>query len=258
MSISIAKSIKIGLLASLITLSGCGGGSDSSSTSTSDPSATARPIATNNLRIYQSGDSIQYDVTANISIGGVIQDTFIGTISYTVTLQAGPVDPAGVLHSIFSSSTNLTASNGAPSTNVTTTYFEQDAVGNMNFYGDSTDGWITTPASGFYTGSKSPLTSPDSWAGSFITQNGTATNYSTTVVNKEFVATGSGSFETFKVIDNLSSTDANGITSSLTSTQYVVPSIGAVKVIEAESKNTTNGLQTITVTAIMSTTNIPF
>jgi len=152
-----------------------------------------------------------------------------------------------------------TLTNGAPFTSNATTYVSQDAGGSLFLHGNSTGGWITTPASGFVPGLISPIVAPASWANIYTLQNGDSISDTVTVTGRATVSTGLGSFETFQVQTTGTTTLAAGGSYQYTSTSYIVPSIGTVKLTIAETiTNNLGAVTTLSLTLSASTTNIAY
>jgi len=70
----------VGMMIGVLLLAGCGGGGSAGAPS-------AKPIATNTLRTFTSGDRIQYSLAGNINSGG-ISAPVSGTASYAITTSA--------------------------------------------------------------------------------------------------------------------------------------------------------------------------
>jgi len=189
------KNMKIlGMIFGILLLTGCGGGSGGSGV----VAPTTRAIVTNNLRVFANGDNIQYSMTGSVTTGGV-NSPLTGTATFSITTNSSPLDPTGTTRSVNTVAMTGTFSNGTPFSSNGLTYYSQDAIGNYSVYGDSTSLWITSPVSGFVTVVKSPITSPDSWINSYTQQNGDLTTDTITVIGKATVATGMGTFETYKI-----------------------------------------------------------
>lgn len=236
-----------------LIISGCGGGGWGGASA-----PTARPIVTNTLRTFANGDSIQYTVSGTVSTGGTTL-TMNGSGSFTVTTNASPLDPRGSKHSIVTTAINATFNNGTPFATTSQYYFSQTASGTMNVYGDPVSGWITTPASGFVPSTISPISSPSSWVNNYTQQNGDTTNETISVPGRAVVSTGMGSFETYKITTSSTINYAAGGTDVTNETDYVVPSIGPVKiVINTTSTDAAGAVTTLSITLTATTTNIPF
>jgi len=242
-----------GMITGVLLLAGCGGGSGGSAATPS-----VRPIATNTLRTFISGDRIQYSLAGNISSGGV-SAPISGTASYAITTNASPVDPTGVTRSIAVLAIAGTLPNGATVTSNGSEYFSQTGSGAKNTYGNSAAGWITLPASGFVPTIISPIITPNSWAITFTQQNGDTTTSQISAIGKVNVTTGMGVFETFKYQTNSTTTLAAGGSRVSTTTTYVVPAIGPVKMtINQTATDALGAVSTSQFTLTASTTNIPF
>jgi len=244
----------VGIIFSVLLLTGCGGGSGGSGV----VAPTTRAIVTNNLRVFTNGDNIQYSMTGSVTTGGV-NFPLTGTATYSITTNSSPLDPTGIARSVNTIAMTGTFSDGTPFSSNSSTYYSQDATGNYNIYGDSTSLWVTSPVSGFVTGLRSPIVSPDSWINSYTQQNGDVTSDTITVIGKATVTTGLGTFETFKIQTDSTVTLAAGGTDVFTEVDYVVPSIGPIKLtISGQSTDAFGAVSTSQFTLIASTTNIAF
>jgi len=245
----------IGVMITLVgLLAGCGGSSGGGSA----VSPSVRPIASNTLRTFVSGDRIQYSLTGSISSGGVTAP-ITGTASYAITTNASPIDPTGATRSVAILVIAGVLSNGATVTSSGSEYFSQAAGGSKNTYGTSAAGWITTPVSGFVPSLISPIITPNSWINTYTQQNGDVTSNQISAIGKVNVATGMGVFEAFKYQSNSTVTLAAGGTRVSTTVTYVVPAIGPIKTVINQTATDVVGTVTgsqFTLTA--STTNIPF
>jgi len=249
-----SKLAMAGIITGILLLGGCGG--SSSGTVVTPP--TVRPIATNTLRTFASGDSIQYSLAGNVSAGGVTASV-TGTASYTITLNASPADPTGTVRSVAVLALAGRLPNGTPVTSNGSEYFSQTISGTKNTYGNSTSGWITVPASGFVPTLISPIIAPASWVNTYTQQNGDMTSSQISLIGKTNVTTGMGVFETYKYQVSSTVTLAAGGTRTSTTTTYVVPAIGPIKtVINITSTNAAGVITTSRFTLTASTTNIPF
>ena len=243
----------IGAISLFALLAGCGGGGGSAATPPS-----ARPIASNTLRTFVSGDRIQYSLAGSISAGGVTAH-ITGTASYTITTNASPVDPTGATRSVAVLAIAGTLPNGASVTSNGSEYFSQTATGTKNTYGNSAAGWIATPTSGFVPTLVSPIITPNSWVITYTQQNGDTTTDQISAIGKTTITTGMGAFETFKYQSNSTTTLAAGGTRISTTVTYVVPAIGPVKMtINQTSTDAAGTVTTSQLTLTASTTNIPF
>jgi len=252
MGVKHVKNLMIAGIFSVLLLSGCGGGSGGV------VAPTTRAIVTNNLRIFVSGDNIQYSMTGSVTTGAV-NTPLTGTATYSITTNSSPLDPTGIARSVNTIALTGTFSNGTPFASNGMTYYGQDATGNYNVYGDSTSLWITSPISGFVTGIKSPIASPSSWINSYTQQNGDVTTDTITVIGKSTVTTGMGTFETYKIQTDSTITLAAGGTDVSTEIDYVVPSIGPIKItINLQSTDALGVVTTSQFALVASTTNIAF
>jgi len=243
----------IGTIVTLGLLAGCGGSGGGSAAAPS-----ARPVASNTLRTFVSGDRIQYSLAGSISAGGVTSP-ITGTASYAITTNASPVDPTGTTRSVAVLAIAGTLPNRASVTSNGSEYFSQTVTGTKNTYGNSTAGWITTPASGFVPTLVSPITTPNSWVNTYTQQNGDTTTDQISAIGKTTITTGMGAFETFKYQTNSTTTLAAGGTRVSTTVTYVVPAIGPIKM--TINQTATDAIGTVTTSQFMltaSTTNIPF
>jgi len=255
------KALLSGIVFSLTALTGCGGGSSSSVATTTAP--TTRLMVTNNLRNYVTGDNIQYTLTGSINTAGVTT-TVTGTAVDAFTIGNSPIDPKGVKRSLDKITMIGKFSNGSPFAITANRYFNQDVLGNYNLYGDDSgvnaaSNWITTPVSGFVTQMKSPISFPSTWSNLYTLQNGDKVTENITVLGKTTITIGLGSFETYKIQWNTSTTFALGGTDISKETDYVVPSIGLVK--SSSTTNSTDAAGVITTSKfnlVASTTNIAF
>ena len=235
-------------------LGGCGGGGGG----TTAVAPTARPIVTSTLRTFANGDNIQYTMTGSVTTGGV-NFALTGSATFSISTNSSPLDPTGTARSVNTTALTGTFSNGTPFASNELTYYSQDATGNFNTYGDSTPGWITIPATGFVTDIKSPIVAPNSWINSYTQQNGDVTSDTITVIGKATVATGMGTFETFKYQVDSTVTLAAGGSDVATTIEYIVPSIGPVKeTINLQSTDAFGAVTTSQFTLVANTTNIAF
>ena len=174
------------------------------------------------------------------------------------------MDPKGVKRSLDKITMTGTLSNGSPLAIISNSYFSQDVSGNYNLYGDDSgvnaaSNWIVTPVSGFVTQMKSPISFPSTWSNLYTLQNGDKITENITVLGKATITIGLGSFETYKVQFDTSTTFALGGTDISKETDYIVPSIGLVK---SSSKTTSTDAAGVITTSnfnlVASTTNIAF
>jgi len=250
-----SKLIVAGMILGVSLLGGCGGGGDGVAV-VAPP--TARPIVSNTLRTFLSGDTIQYNVTGTVTAMGVVS-AFTGTGSYSTAIAVSPLDPAGVKRSQSTFSLSGALTNGAPFTATSDSYFSQTASGTMNIYGDSASGWITVPVTGFVPSLVSPIIAPASWVNNYTQQNGDITAETITVVGKTTVTTGLGVFEAYQYISASTVTLVAGGTDVVTETSYVVPSIGPVKIVlDTASTDAAGAVMTTHFVLEASTTNIAF
>ncbi len=255
------KALLSGIIFSLAALTGCGGGSSSSATTATAP--TTRLMVTNNLRTYVTGDNIQYSLTGSVTKAGVTT-TLTGTAVDAFTIGNSPIDPKGVKRSLDKITIIATFSNGSPFAVTVNTYFSQDVLGNYNLYGDNSganaaSNWITTPASGFVTQMKSPISFPSTWNNSYTLQNGDKITENTTVLGKATITIGLGSFETYKVQFDTSTAFALGGTNISKETDYIVPSIGLIQSSGTTTSTDAVGVVTTSnMNLVVSTTNIAF
>ncbi len=94
----------------ILLLTGCGGGGGGGG---GVVSPTARAIVTNNLRIFSTGDNIQYSMTGSVTTGGV-NTSLTGTAAYSITTNSSPLDPTGTARSVNTTAMTGTFSNGTP------------------------------------------------------------------------------------------------------------------------------------------------
>jgi len=241
-----------GIVAGILLLAGCGG----SGGITVPP--TARTIVTNTLRTFTNGDSIQYSLAGSVNAGGVTASV-IGTASYTITLNSSPPDPTGTVRSVAVLAITGVLPNGTPVTSNGSEYFRQSPTGTKNTYGNSVSGWITVPASGFVPTIISPIVAPASWLNTFTQQNGDVTSSRISVIGKANIATGMGVFETYQYQSISTMTLAAGGTRASTTTSYVVPAIGPLKMtINITATSAAGAITTSQFTLTAITTNIPF
>jgi len=246
------------MLAGMLTLSGCGGGGDSSAATTAP---TTRPIATDYLRIFASGDNILYAINGNISnMASNTSSTFSGTASFTVLLNSSPADPYGNVRSMRSINLNAKFASGTPVVSVSNSYFSQKNDGSVIFYGSSDAGWITAPVSGSVIDFVSPIVAPNGYAATYTLQNGDSVSEQTTVIGKESVSTNMGTFEAYRTERGLTYGYADGSSFVASTVEYVVPSIGSIKMVQDISFKNNIGVITSTMHREFSanTTNIPF
>jgi hypothetical protein len=152
-----------------------------------------------------------------------------------------------------------TLTNGAPFSSNATAYVSQDATGTFFLYGKSAGGWITIPVSGFITSLSSPIIAPASRTNNYTLQNGDTTSDTITVIGRATVSTGLGSFETFQIQTTGTTTFAAGGSYQYTSTSYIVPGIGTVKLtISGTITNSLGAVSTQTLTLSATTTNIAY
>jgi len=152
-----------------------------------------------------------------------------------------------------------TLTSGAPFSSNATAYVSQDASGTLFMHGTSAGGWITTPASGFITSLSSPIIAPASWTNNHTLQNGDTTSDRVTVIGRATVSTGLGSFETFQIQTTGTTTLAAGGSYQYTSTSYIVPGIGTLKLVIAQTVTDSLGaITTLSLTLSASTTNIAY
>ncbi len=241
------------IILGILLLNGCAGDGSSGVVN-----PTTRAIATNHLRFFTNGDNIQYSMTGSVTTSGATL-SLTGTATFSITTNASPLDPTGVTRSVNTIAMTGTFSNGTNFSSNGSTYYSQNAVGNYVVYGDSTSLWITSPSSGFVTSLRSPIVSPDSWINSYVQQNGDATTETITVIGKVVVATGMGRFETYKVQRDATVQLAAGGTDVSTEIDYIVPSIGPVKItINSQSTDAFGAVSTSQLTLVANTTNIAF
>ncbi|RME60764.1 hypothetical protein D6779_01595 [Candidatus Parcubacteria bacterium] len=240
------------LSVSLVALASCGGGGGGAS------APAARPIITNNLRIFKTGDFIQYKVTGSVTSQGVTS-TVSGTGSFSIAVGASPVDPKGVKHSVNGMVMNVTTNQGVPITSNFQNYFEQSPTGSWQQYGDSVSGWIVTPAAGFITSLQSPIVAGSSWVYQYTQQNGDSVVGQVTVIGKAVVSTSLGAFETYKIQTTETITYAAGGSDKVSETDYLVPSIGPVHmVVNTTGTNGAGVATTSSFTFDAVTTSIPY
>jgi len=246
----------VGIVFSILSLTGCGVSDNTSGGGTVTP--TTRPIVSNTLRTFTNGDNIQYSMTGSVTTGGV-NLTLTGTATSSFTANSSPFDPTGVTRSVKSLTMSGTFSDGTPFVSNGSSFYSQDATGNFNIYGDSIGFWITTPATGFVTGVKSPIVSPDSWVNFYIQQNGDKTNATVTVLGNATVTTGMGTFQTYMIQTVSTVTRVAGGVDVSNEIDYVVPRIGPIKVTtHLQSTDAAGAVTTSQFTLIASTTNIAF
>jgi len=149
--------------------------------------------------------------------------------------------------------------NGAAITSNGSEYFSQTGSGSKNTYGNSTAGWITSPASGFVPTIISPIITPNIWNSTFTQQNGDITTRQISAIGRVNVTTGMGVFETFQYQANSTTTLAAGGRRVSTSITYVVPAIGPIKItINQTATDALGAVSTSQFTLTASTTNILF
>jgi len=245
--------IAMGISFSIVLLTSCGSGGSSGVVTPS-----TRVIITNSLRKFAKGDNIQYNMNGTITTART-NLTLSGTGVFSIAANASPLDPIGIIRSVKSIILNGVLSNGKVFSSNTKSYYSQDLSGNFNLYGDSTSLWITSPVSGFVTNLKSPILFPNSWVNSYTQQNGDITVETIKVIGKVVVATGMGTFETYKIQTDSIKTLAAGGTDTLTEINYVVPSIGSIKI--TRNLQVIDALGTITTSKfnlVANTTSIAF
>jgi len=152
-----------------------------------------------------------------------------------------------------------TFTNGAPFSSNSAAYVSQGATGTLFLHGNSAGGWVTAPASGFVTSLTSPVIAPASWTNSYTLQNGDITSDTITVIGRATVSTGLGSFETFQIQTTGTTTLAAGGSYQYTTTSYIVPGIGTLKIAIAQTVTDSLGaITTLSLTLSASTTNIAY
>ncbi|MDX8393602.1 MAG: hypothetical protein R8K21_03345 [Mariprofundales bacterium] len=205
-----------------------GGGSSAPAAATSP---NARPMITNKLHVFNNGDFIDYSLSGSITdVNGKI--TISGTAKYSYTLNSSPIDPTGLIHNVEMLSMNAQVSNGTTTSPLITNYknyYEQDANGNIFYYGDDISGWITTPAMGFVTDIKSPIITADSWIINFTQKDGTNVSGQISVQSIVTINIPLGSFESYKLVGNAKINNPDGSTDTCITTNYIVPSIGIIR-----------------------------
>jgi hypothetical protein len=215
-----------------------GGGGGGGSGGSQLPSVA---LKADDIRILQSGDSWTYSIT------GTLWDNSSGS-TYNVTgtqdtqvLSATKSSPTGSVCQIQFSSTSITVNNKTyPS--VDYEYGTQDAFGNYfdNGYGDgSTDMWMTTPAEGFAKSGSSPVVIGDSISNNVIYNNGDTETSTSSVIGKEYAATGIANYESYKISEIITTNYASGTYTKQvqTSTFWVVPGIGQFVRASINQKN---------------------
>ncbi|MDQ6975017.1 MAG: hypothetical protein Q9M22_00470 [Mariprofundaceae bacterium] len=234
-------------------LTGCGSGNGGSVVAT-----TTRAITTNTLKTFANGDNIQYAMTGSDTAAGATI-TFTGTGRFLMTTNASPPDLTRTVRSINTLALIGVFSNGTALNTNNQIYYAQDALGNFNVYGNAQSLWIISPASGFVTRLKSPIFSPNTWTNSYTQQNGDVTVATIRIIGKTIVTTGMGTFETYKIQTDSTTTWAAGGTDVFMKIDYVVPSIGPIKIVkDTQTTDAAGTLSRRQYTLIASTTNIAF
>ena len=209
-------------IAIAIAVSGCGGGGGGSSSS-----QTLIPLTTSDIRVYNQGDTLTYNL--------VVRDTTTGeTASGDVTVTVGGIvqNPFGVDCRSITYAGTLTGSSGTVAYSIKTLFY-QDAGNSVYDCGefDDTSGTYTfftdtaTSPNGIFLELKSPVQLGDITSGTVFYDDGTWYDCTNTVQAKENVSVPLGLYESYKIAQSCSFSDG----SALVNTVWNVPDILGLK-----------------------------
>lgn len=222
-------------------LPGCGGGGGTSQ--------QVFPLSTR-MRSLQSADTWTYDVTGTARNNATMQSVNLtGTITTTVV----QVNLGNTTGPAFSTSYDLTASNGNKVLLNTITHFDQDVNGNVfdladNGGANNTLRVLTTI----------DLELPGTWHNGFSHAqqrtylNGDILNVTTSVVGSENVSSRLGTFATWKTLST-SSVPGSGLQQAA-STSWYAPQIG--NAVRGEASFSAGDIR-LTLTYVLRSTNVP-
>lgn len=220
-------------------LSGCGGGGGGTPF-----------LLSSSLRMLQVGDQWTYNVTGTQTTPGGPTLNITGTYTQSIVQQ----NINGQNYLAQSSALNLTATGGGGVTNNSITYFSQDpATHNGVIYADKDN---TNPIR-IVTNNPLPTILPGTWSNSTayaytLNYNDSSTNTDTlSVSNTETVSSPVGSFAAWKV----TRTSDDSLYGSANGTEWWAPQMGAP--IKSTATRTFSGGTTLTLTAILASTNVP-
>jgi photosystem II stability/assembly factor-like uncharacterized protein len=212
----------IALLFVLVSCNGGGGGGSPSGT-------PATPVP---LRMFQNGDRWTYAVSGSVNLPG-------SGVSFSGTTDRW-IDTGSSTKKIIHNEVTLNAAGTTTQTGADT-YFDQDADGNVTFFGDanSVNGRVRldTSATGFLR-LKSPIRLGDQVDSGTITfDDGSTLSSSFQVIGTETITVPAGTFDTYKV-------DATEVhtnpTQTLTLTQagsyWIDPKVGIIQYKGTETK----------------------
>jgi hypothetical protein len=115
-------------------------------------------------------------------------------------------------------------------------YFLQDANGSIYTYGGDTgigsgDVWVTSPTSGYFLDLESPMAVGQNNGTSVTFTDGSSMTRSYSVTAIENVSTGIGTFESYRISENITINYPDGDRVVESNTYWYVPGLGEVKII---------------------------
>jgi photosystem II stability/assembly factor-like uncharacterized protein len=213
--------IGIGLLLLLASCNGTGGGDSSTGT-------TTPPMA---LRIFQNGDRWTYAVSGSVILPG-------SGVSFSGSMDRW-IDTGSSSEKIIHNEVNLNAAGSTTQTG-TDTIFDQDADGNVTFFGDtdSVTGKVRNAPTAGYLRLKSPLRVGDQVdVGPISFDDGSTLSSSYQVAGFESITVPAGKFDAFRIdATEIHTNPTQTLTLTQTGSYWIDPQVGIVQYKGTETK----------------------
>ncbi len=203
----------------------CGGGGD-------DGGTPAIPLKTNVIRSIQPGDTWNYSVTGvfinnstTVNLNGSVNNQILASTKLDPVTSVNCFDEYSVM--------NLILSSGPPIVISQHTYISQDSNGSIFIHGlnlGAGDAWVSAPSGGKYLSNQSPVLVGQNYGGSVTLSDGTTVKTSSSVDVIEDVQTNMGKYQAYKMTEDATIKQLNGIWTYQNNTLWYVPGLGTVKV----------------------------
>ncbi|HET6370771.1 MAG TPA: hypothetical protein VFG95_06215, partial [Nitrospiria bacterium] len=229
----------------LFLLASCGGGGGSKDGTQTQvaippsdppgPTTSLPPGPTTPLRVFQNGDRWTYNVSGSVNLpgSGVI---FSGTMVRWIDTESSS---KSIIH-------NEVTLNGAGSTTQTgtDTFFNQDADGNVTFFGDenSVNGKIRNASPTGYLRLKSPFQSGEKIDSGLINfDDGSTLSSSYQVIGVETITVPAGKFDAYKIdATEVHTNPTHTLTLTQAGSYWIDPQVGVVQYKGTETKRNSN------------------